>query len=358
MPRPDREADRASLPSSDELAAFFAEASQAIAAAADRRQLEAVRLELLGRSSVLSAWKRALGGATPEERREVGLALNATRDGLEAAVASRGDVLAVAERAAALEADRLDLSELATRRFAAGHLHLVSQVRAELEDIFLGMGYEIAEGPEVESDEHNFTALNMPPHHPARSNQDSFYLDLDDGETFLLRSQTSPVQIRLLARKELPLYAVAPGRAYRRDTPDARHLPAFHQIEGIAVDRDISFADLAGTVATFTEAIFGTAIKSRLRPAYFPFTEPSAEYEVTCVLCSGAGCRTCSNTGWIELGGCGLVHPNVLSMAGVDPEEWSGFAFGFGIDRLAMIRYQIEDIRSLIENDVRFLTQF
>lgn len=358
MPRPDREEDRASLPSSDELSAFFAEASLAITAAGDLRQLEALRAELLGRSSVLSAWKRSLGSAAPDQRREVGLALNATRDGLEAAVAARTEVLAVAERAATLEADRLDLSELATRRWAAGHLHLVSQVRTELEDIFLGMGYEIAEGPEVESDEHNFTALNMPPHHPARSNQDSFYLDLEDGETFLLRSQTSPVQVRLLARKELPLYAVAPGRAYRRDTPDARHLPAFHQIEGIAVDRNVSFADLAGTVATFTEAIFGKAIKSRLRPAYFPFTEPSAEYEVTCVLCGGAGCRTCSSTGWIELGGCGLVHPNVLSMAGVDPEEWSGFAFGFGIDRLAMIRYQIEDIRSLIENDLRFLTQF
>ncbi len=358
MPDLDREEHRASLPSSDELAAFFAEAEQTIAAAGELRQLEAVRSELFGRSSVWSAWKRALGGAPGDQRREAGLALNATRDALEAALDARVGALALAERAAALEADRLDLSEAATRGWAAGHLHLVSQVRTDLEDIFLGMGYEIAEGPEVESDEHNFTALNMPPHHPARSNQDSFYLDLGDRESFLLRSQTSSVQIRLLARKELPLYAVAPGRAYRRDTPDARHLPAFHQIEGIAVDRNVSFADLAGTVATFTEAIFHSAIKSRLRPAYFPFTEPSAEYEVTCVVCGGSGCRTCSNTGWIELGGCGLVHPNVLSMAGVDPEEWSGFAFGFGIDRVAMIRYQIDDIRSLIENDVRFLTQF
>ena len=188
--------------------------------------------------------------------------------------------------------------------------------------------------------------------------QDSFYLAAGDRESYLLRTQTSPVQVRLLERGVLPLYAVAPGRVYRRDTADARHLPVFHQIEGIVVDRNVTFGDLAGTIDTFVTAIFGTGIESRLRPAYFPFTEPSAEFEVTCTICRGAGCRTCSQTGWIELGGCGLVHPAVLEASGVDPEQWSGFAFGFGIDRLAIMRHEIEDIRSFVENDVRFLAQF
>ena len=184
------------------------------------------------------------------------------------------------------------------------------------------------------------------------------YLASGDRESYLLRTQTSPVQVRLLERGVLPVYAVAPGRVYRRDTADARHLPVFHQIEGIVVDRNVTFGDLAGTIDTFVTAIFGTGIESRLRPAYFPFTEPSAEFEVTCTICRGAGCRTCSQTGWIELGGCGLVHPAVLEASGVDPEQWSGFAFGFGIDRLAIMRHEIEDMRSFVENDVRFLAQF
>jgi phenylalanyl-tRNA synthetase alpha chain len=245
-----------------------------------------------------------------------------------------------------------------TKERHPGHLHLVTQVRDELEDVFLGMGYEIAEGPEVETDWYNFTALNMPRHHSARSIQDSLYLDIGDRETWLLRSQTSPVQIRLLERGILPIYAIAPGRVYRRDTPDARHLPVFHQIEGIVVDEGVTFSDLAGTVETFVKAIFGGDISARLRPAYFPFTEPSAEFEITCTICHGAGCRTCSNTGWIELGGCGMVHPSVFEATGVDPERWTGFAFGFGIDRIAFMRHEFEDLRSLIENDIRFLTQF
>jgi phenylalanyl-tRNA synthetase alpha chain len=234
----------------------------------------------------------------------------------------------------------------------------VTQVQEELEDIFLGMGYEIAEGPEVETDWYNFTALNMPRDHPARSIQDSFYLDIGDKATQLLRSQTSPVQIRLLERGSLPIYAVAPGRVYRRDTPDASHLPVFHQIEGLVVDKGVSFGDLAGTIDAFVKAIFGSAMETRLRPAYFPFTEPSAEFEITCTICAGAGCKTCRQTGWIELGGCGMVHPAVFEATGVDPEIWTGFAFGFGIDRIGIMRHGIEDIRSLLENDVRFLTQF
>ena len=260
-----------------------------------------------------------------------------------------------AARAEALAADRLDLTEVRRDR-RAGHLHLVTQLREELEEVFLGMGYEIVEGPEVETEWYNFTALNMPRYHSARSIQDSFYLDIGDGESWLLRSQTSPTQIRLLERGELPIYAVAPGRVYRRDTPDARHLAVFHQIEGLVVDEGVRFSDLAGTIDTFVKAIFGGSVASRLRPGYFPFTEPSAEFDITCTICGGEGCRTCGHTGWIELGGCGMVHPAVFAAVGVDHERWTGFAFGFGIDRLAMMRHEIADIRSLTENDVRFLS--
>jgi phenylalanyl-tRNA synthetase alpha chain len=313
--------------------------------------------DLLGRRSLMASWKKLLGALAADERRRAGQALNEARVALEAAVAARTSELSASGRSAQLVADRLDLSEVLLDH-RPGHLHLVTQVREELEDVFLGMGYEIAEGPEVESEWYNFTALNMPRHHSARSIQDSFYLDIGDKETWLLRSQTSPVQVRLLERGELPIYAVAPGRVYRRDTPDNRHLPIFHQIEGMVVDEGVTFADLAGTINTFIKAIFGRDVATRLRPAYFPFTEPSAELEITCTICHGEGCPTCSNTGWIELGGCGMVHPAVFEATGVDPERWTGFAFGFGIDRLAFMRHEFEDLRSLMRNDVRFLTQF
>jgi phenylalanyl-tRNA synthetase alpha chain len=220
------------------------------------------------------------------------------------------------------------------------------------------MGYTVAEGPEVETDWHNFQALNIPVAHPARSSQDTIYLDWGEPESVLFRTQTSPVQIRVMQTQKPPIYSVMPGRVYRKDTPDARHNPTFSQIEGLVVDRGITFGDLAGTIETFTRSYFGPDIGSRLRPAYFPFTEPSAEFEVTCVICRGEGCRTCSQTGWIELGGCGMVHPNVLSVCGIDPEEWSGFAFGFGIDRQAQMRHAIADMRVLLDNDIRFVRQF
>jgi phenylalanyl-tRNA synthetase alpha chain len=224
------------------------------------------------------------------------------------------------------------------------------------------MGFEVAEGPEIETDWYNFGALNIPPAHPARGMWDTFYLDLGDPETTLLRTHTSPVQIHLMeeavANGGLPIHAVMPGRCYRRDTPDARHLAVFHQIEGLVVDKGITFADLAGTIEVFTTAYFGPDIHSRLRPAYFPFTEPSAEFEVTCTICHGSGCRTCSQTGWIELGGCGMVDPAVFTAVGINPDEWTGFAFGFGIDRCAQMRHQIADMRALTENDIRFLRQF
>ncbi len=336
--------------------AAAAAARGALQAAGSLEALEAARHAHLGRSSPLLVWRRSLGALDPDERRRVGLVLNDRRAELESLAEARAAELATEARAAQLAADALDLTEV-TARWRPGHLHVVTQVREELEDVFVGMGYEIAEGPEAESDWHNFTALNMPPDHPARSAQDSFYLDLAGGASLLLRSQTSPVQVRLLERGQLPIYAVAPGRVYRRDTADARHLPVFHQIEGFVVDRGVTFADLVGTIDTFVRAIFGEGTRSRLRPAYFPFTEPSAEFEVTCTICGGEGCRTCGQVGWIELGGCGMVHPAVFQATGVDPEEWSGFAFGFGIDRLALMRHEVEDLRTFIENDVRFLRQ-
>jgi phenylalanyl-tRNA synthetase alpha chain len=234
----------------------------------------------------------------------------------------------------------------------------VTQTRDRLEDTFIGMGYVVAEGPEVETDWHNFEALNIPPAHPARASHDTLYLDWGEPESTLLRTHTSPVQIRLMQSQPPPIYAVMPGRVYRKDTPDPRHVPGFSQIEGLVVDRGITFADLAGTIETFTHAYFGPDIRSRLRPSYFPFTEPSAEFEITCPICTGSGCRTCSDTGWLELGGCGMVHPNVFRAVGIDPEEWSGFAFGFGIDRLLQVFHAVPDMRVLLDNDLRFLSQF
>jgi phenylalanyl-tRNA synthetase alpha chain len=337
--------------------AYVTTATDAIEKATSLAELDRAVATFTGPTSQLVEWRKSLGGLAPQERPSAGQRLNEARTAIDGAIAERRVDLAAQARLAALEQDRLDLTEVPPSR-GVGHRHVVTQVREELEDLFIGMGFEIAEGPEAESEWYNFTALNMPRFHPARSIQDSFYLDIGDGESWLLRSQTSPAQIRLLERGELPIYAIAPGRVYRRDTPDATHLPVFHQIEGLVVDEGVTFADLAGTVDTFVKAIFGGSVASRLRPGYFPFTEPSAEFDASCVICSGTGCRTCSDTGWIELGGCGMVHPAVFEAVGVDPERWTGFAFGFGIDRLAMMRHEIGDLRSLMENDVRLLRQF
>jgi phenylalanyl-tRNA synthetase alpha chain len=239
-----------------------------------------------------------------------------------------------------------------------GHLHLVTQVRQELEDIFVSMGFEVAEGPEAEDDWHNFEALNMPAHHPARGMFDTFYLKAGEPESVLLRTHTSPVQVRLMESRRPPIYAVMPGRCFRRDTPDATHLPVFHQLEALVVDEGISMSHLAGALDAFTTAFFGAGRRARLRPSFFPFTEPSAEFDVTCWMCGGAGCRTCSGSGWVELGGCGMVDPAVFEAVGVDPERYTGFAWGFGIDRLAAARTGLADLRDLLDNDVRFLSQF
>jgi len=342
------------------------EARAAVEAAASTEAIRAVAASVTGKKSPLAQAGRALGSLEPEARKELGRRLHEARTAVEALVEARRAEIAAAELARELTESRIDLTEFIPGSVAApagrGHLNLVSQTQTALEDVFVGMGFEVAEGPEIETDWYNFGALNIPPAHPARSMWDTFYLDLGAPESTLLRTHTSPVQIHLMERAVaqdlLPIHAVMPGRCYRRDTPDARHLPVFHQIEGLVVDEGITFADLAGTIEVFTSAYFGPDIHSRLRPAYFPFTEPSAEFEVTCTICLGAGCQTCSQTGWIELGGCGMVDPAVFSAVGIDAGRWSGFAFGFGIDRCAQMRHQIADMRVLTDNDLRFLRQF
>ncbi|MHB1988434.1 MAG: phenylalanine--tRNA ligase subunit alpha [Acidimicrobiales bacterium] len=374
-----RTAEAAALPfTSGELGEIEAEARAAIEGSANLAALEVAERLSLGKRSRHALLYQQLGRIDPEARKVAGQQLHQLRRRIEDLADARRSDLELQERTARMKSDQLDLTEV-LRGPMAGHLHLVTQVREQLEDVFVGMGYEIAEGPEVETDWYNFQALNVSPDHPARSSVDTFFLDTgavdnatatgdasgsgglvhqESEETFLLRTHTSPVQIHLLERGTLPIYAVVPGRVYRRDTPDATHLPVFHQLEGLVVDRGVTFGDLAGTIDTFVHAIFGGAVSTRLRPAYFPFTEPSAEFEISCQICEGTGCRTCSMTGWIELGGSGMVHPAVLEATGVDPEQWSGFAFGFGIDRLAIMRHGIADMRAFVENDVRFLRQF
>ena len=316
--------------------------------------LEEFERTFLGKRSAATAANQGIKDLAPEDRPKAGPAVSAYKAAVNEVVEARraalgdgaGDVF-----------DRLDLT-LPGRGLGRGHLHLITQVQQELEEVFLGLGYEVAEGPEVETDFYNFEALNMPPAHPARSMWDTLYVKLGRPEEVVLRTHTSPVQIRVMESRQPPVYTVMPGRCYRRDTLDARHSPVFHQIEGLVVDEGITFGDLAGTIDAFTRAYFGPGHTSRLRPSYFPFTEPSAEFEVTCFVCDGAGCSVCSKTGWLELGGCGMVDPNVFRAVGYDSERYTGFAFGFGLERMAMVRYGVEHIKSFFENDIRFLKQF
>ena len=349
------------------IAALLEQAIANLSAAESLAELDHQASIIRAKDSALMSARRSLGALEDiDTRKAAGALLNDAMTTVTEVVEARRAVLEVSERAAQLEADRLDLTEVVVGDvrlpLGRGHAHLVTQTRASLEAVFVAMGFTVEEGPEVETDWYNFEALNLPPGHPARDMYDTMYLDVSDPETVLLRTHTSPMQIHLLERAvaegTLPVHAAMAGRCYRLDTPDARHLPVFHQIEGLVIDRGITFADLAGVIETFTAAYFGPDIHSRLRPAYFPFTEPSAEFEITCTICRGEGCRTCSRTGWIELGGCGMVDPAVFAAVGIDPAEWSGFAFGFGIDRCAQMRHQIADMRSLIENDLRFLRQF
>jgi len=330
----------------DQLAEIQSDALGRIAAAATLDELKAIGQEVLGKRSDLVGLRKQLGGFDEVTRKAAGEALNATQRAIQAAIEDRESGLAEAERAARYEAERLDLTEVVDPP-QVGHLHVVTQTWQALEDIFVGMGYGVVEGPEIETDWYNFEALNIPDSHPARSMWDTLWVDLDPPGTWLLRTHTSNVQIHAMQAQEPPIYVVAPGRTYRRDTTDATHLPVFHQIEGLVVDRGITMADLAGTIQAFTQAYFGQDFESRLRPSYFPFTEPSAEFDIRP-----------PGGDWLELGGCGMVHPNVFRHVGIDPEAWTGFAFGFGIDRLAKVRYEVDDLREFITSDVRFLEQF
>jgi phenylalanyl-tRNA synthetase alpha chain len=349
----------------DTLEALRRSSLDAVGALTSLEQLREREGDLVGKRSGFTTLQRSLGSLSPDGRREAGALLQAARAEVEAALAARRAHLEQLDRAARLERDRLDLGDVVDADVAvplrAGHAGLVATTQRALEDVFVAMGFTVAEGPEVETDWYNFEALNIPPAHPARGMWDTFYVELGEPETVLLRTHTSPTQVHLMevavAHGSLPIHSVMPGRCFRRDTPDARHLAVFHQIEGLVVDRGITFADLAGVIESFTRAYFGPDIRARLRPAYFPFTEPSAEFEITCTICRGEGCRTCSQTGWVELGGCGMVDPAVFESVGIDPNHWSGFAFGFGIDRCAQMRHQISDMRALTENDVRFLEQ-
>lgn len=298
------------------------------------------------RTDELNGLKSKIGRLPVEDRKDAGRSLNEARQLVEAAVGERLAVVSAAERATQLETERLDLTEVVAPA-SVGHAHIVTETWEILEDIFVGMGYRVAEGPHVETDWHNFDALNIPKGHPARDGFDTIYVNHGEPGSSLLRTHTSPVQIRTMLEQEPPIAIVAPGRVFRRDTADATHMPVFHQIEGLVIDRDISLADLAGTIDAFVTAYFGKSFTSRLRPNYFPFTEPSAEFDIQQ-----------PDGSWLEMGGCGMVHPNVLRSGGIDPEEWSGFAFGFGIDRLALMKYGVNDLRDMYSNDVRFLEQF
>ncbi len=333
----------------DDITAARDAALDRIAAAGTAEEIASLDSQLLGKRGDLAQLKTRLGSlATVDERRAAGQQLNEAVYAVASAITERRDALGSRELARRVELERLDLTEFAGKP-RRGHAHVVTQAWERLEDVFIGLGFEIAEGPEVETDWYNFEALNMGPDHPARSDFDTLFVDhagAPPGST-VLRTHTSPVQIRAMLAGEPPIYLVAPGRVFRRDTPDATHMPVFHQIEGLVVDEDITLADLAGTIEAFTKAFFGTDFTSRLRPSYFPFTEPSGEFDI----------RTPSGD-WLELGGCGMVHPNVLRAGGVDPAEWSGFAFGFGIDRMAKERHEVGDLREMFTGDIRFAEQF
>ena len=311
---------------------------------ADARALET---ELLGKKGPFAEFKTRLGSlATVDEKKAAGQAVNEATTSVGAAVEARVAALQRAERDVQLQAERIDLTEVLTRP-SRGHAHIVTQAWQRLEDVFVGLGFQVAEGPEVETDWYNFEALNMPPDHPARSMHDTFYVDHGAPGSTVLRTHTSPVQIRVMQSVPPPIYMIMPGKVFRNETTDSTHLAVFHQIEGLVIDRGITLADLAGTIESFTKAFFGEGFSSRLRPSYFPFTEPSAEFDI----------RTPSGD-WLELGGCGMVHPNVLRAGGIDPEEFSGFAFGFGIDRMAKERHGVSDVREMYLNDIRFVEQF
>jgi phenylalanyl-tRNA synthetase alpha chain len=346
-----------------DLAQLRSEAESAVGAAGSAAELEELRVRYLGRRSELTAALRSIGELPPEQRGPVGKEANEVRRALEDLLQRRTAELEAGELDRRLAEDRIDVTLPGDPPLPAGHLHLVSQIRRRMEDIFVGLGFSVVEGPEIEYAYYNFTARNHPPEHPARSPQDTFYL----AEHVLLRTHTSPMQVRAMELQEPPIYIVVPGRVYRPDTPDATHVPMFHQCEGLAIDEDLTLADLQGTLLQFARQMFGEDTDVRLRPGYFPFTEPSVEVDVSCFRCGGTGieagerCGTCKGEGWIEILGSGMVDPNVLDYVsdnGYDNERVQGFAWGMGIERIAMLVHQVPDLRMLFDNDLRLLEQF
>ena len=336
----------------ENLDVLVSQALEAVSHTDDVNALEQLRVHYLGKKGELTQVMKTLGNLSAEERPQAGALINAAKDKVQDALNGRKETLEQAALSAKLAAEKIDVT-LPGRGQVSGGLHPVTRTLERVEQFFTRIGYGIAEGPEVENDYHNFEALNIPGHHPARAMHDTFYFNAN----MLLRTHTSPVQVRTMESQQPPIRIVCPGRVYRCDS-DITHSPMFHQVEGLLVDEGVSFADLKGTIEEFLRVFFEKPLGVRFRPSFFPFTEPSAEVDLQCVMCSGKGCRVCKQTGWLEVMGCGMVHPNVLRMSGIDPEIYSGFAFGMGVERLAMLRYGVNDLRLFFDNDLRFLAQF
>ena len=337
----------------EKLQSIKEEALAQIQAADAPEKLNDVKVRFLGKKGELTAVLKGMKDVAAEDRPKVGQLVNEAREEIETALNNAKTAMEKAIREAKLKEEVIDVT-LPSKKNMVGHRHPNTIALEEVERIFIGMGYEVVEGPEVEYDEYNFEKLNIPADHPAKDEQDTFYINKD----IVLRTQTSPVQARVMEQGKLPIRMIAPGRVFRSDEVDATHSPSFHQIEGLVIDKNISFADLKGTLEVFAKELFGEETKTKFRPHHFPFTEPSAEVDVTCFKCGGKGCRFCKGSGWIEILGCGMVHPHVLEMCGIDPEEYNGFAFGVGLERIALLKYEIDDMRLLYENDIRFLKQF
>lgn len=337
----------------EQLEKIKAEALAKIEASDALEKLNDIRVAYLGKKGELTSVLKSMKDVAPEERPKVGQMVNDARALIEAKLEETKNKLARMAREEQMKKEVIDVT-LPAKKNNVGHSHPNTIALEEVERIFIGMGYEVVEGPEVEYDKYNFEKLNIPKGHPARDEQDTFYIN----DSVVLRSQTSPVQVRTMETRKPPIRIIAPGRVFRSDEVDATHSPSFHQIEGLVIDKNITFADLKGTLAEFARELFGEETKVKFRPHHFPFTEPSAEVDVSCFKCGGKGCRFCKGSGWIEILGCGMVHPHVLEMCNIDPEEYSGFAFGVGLERIALLKYEIDDMRLLYENDVRFLKQF
>lgn len=337
----------------EQLIKLLEEAKAAAAGLRSAEEVEALRVKLLGKKGEITEILRSMKDLAPEERKTMGQLANDTKAQIEALISEKKAQLQAAEKAAKLEKEAIDVTEPGVKQ-KLGASHLVSKTIGEITEIFMSMGFSVAEGPEVETVYYNFDALNAGPNHPSRDMTDTFYID----DKTILRTQTSPIQVRTLLKEKLPIRVIAPGRVFRCDTPDATHSPMFHQLEGLVVDEGITMADLKGTLDIFAKKMFGENTKTKFRPHHFPFTEPSAEMDVTCFKCGGKGCRMCKGSGWIEILGCGMVHPNVLKVGNVDTEKYTGFAFGMGLERVAMLKHEVDDLRYLYENDVRFIEQF